>query len=65
MSHFKMINSILYYFLDKIVTELEKSFEHLVVIRNFLKISRSNPLISLNFLRKLKVIKGEELERGR
>lgn len=65
MSHFKMINSILYYFLDNIMTELEKSFEHLVVIRGFLKISRSNPLISLNFLRKLKVIKGEELERGR
>lgn len=64
MSHFKMINNFIY-FLDNIMTELEKSFEHLVVIRNFLKISRSNPLISLNFLRKLKVIKGEELERGR
>lgn len=46
-----------------IVRELEESLEHLRVITGYLKVARSFPLISLNFLKNLEQIRGDTLDR--
>lgn len=48
-----------------IVKELENSLIEIVEIRDYLKIARSFPIVSLNFLKNLKVIKGEKLESNK
>lgn len=45
--------------------ELEENLNMLEEIEGYLKIVRSFPLISLNFLRKLKVIHGKKLDSGK
>lgn len=47
----------------EIVKELEENLKYLTEISGYLKIARSFPLITLNFLRNLKVIHGNKLER--
>lgn len=49
--------------LDNIIKELESSLSHIQEIRGYLKIARSYPLISLNFLRDLWHIRGEQLDK--
>ncbi|XP_011696536.1 PREDICTED: insulin-like receptor [Wasmannia auropunctata] len=48
-----------------IVKELEDSLGTLEEIDGYLKIVRSFPLISLNFLKNLRVIRGKDLENGK
>lgn len=61
---FLLCNSdFLYLFLDNIIKELESSLSHIQEIRGYLKIARSYPLISLNFLRDLWHIRGEQLDK--
>lgn len=50
-------------YLAEIVKELEENLKYLTEISGYLKIARSFPLITLNFLRNLKVIHGNKLER--
>ncbi|RWS28280.1 Insulin-like peptide receptor [Leptotrombidium deliense] len=47
-----------------IIKELEQAFKHLETIQGFLKISRSRPLTSLNFLKNLRLIEGRVKERN-
>lgn len=47
-----------------VIRELEQNLQQLEEIRDFLKVSRSFPLITLNFLKKLRVIHGNVLERN-
>lgn len=46
---------------QNIVRELEESLSSIEIITGYLKVFRSYPLISLNFLRNLKEIRGDEL----
>ncbi|XP_039275988.1 insulin receptor [Nilaparvata lugens] len=48
-----------------VVKELENNLNMIEEINGYLKIVRSFPLVSLNFLKKLKVIHGEKLESGK
>lgn len=48
-----------------IVKELEDSLSMIEEITGYLKIVRSLSLVSLNFLRRLKLIKGDSLENGK
>ncbi|XP_069673154.1 insulin-like receptor isoform X2 [Periplaneta americana] len=48
-----------------VVKELEENLNMLEEIEGYLKIVRSFPLISLNFLRKLRVIHGKTLDSGK
>lgn len=48
-----------------VVRELENSLSEIVEIRDYLKIARSFPIVSLSFLKKLKVIHGERLESNK
>ncbi|KFM63998.1 Insulin-like peptide receptor, partial [Stegodyphus mimosarum] len=48
---------------DSIIKELEASLSNIEVIRGYLKIARSYPLVSLNFLRNLTLIKGEQRDK--
>lgn len=48
----------------QIVKELEANLKDLKEISDYLKIARSFPLITLNFLRNLKIIRGNKLERN-
>ncbi|XP_065207315.1 insulin-like peptide receptor isoform X2 [Planococcus citri] len=48
-----------------IVKELEENLRSIEEITGYLKVVRSLSLISLNFLRNLRVIKGEHLENGK
>lgn len=48
-----------------IVKELEDSLSMIEEIDGYLKIVRSFPLISLNFLKNLRVIRGNELDNGK
>ncbi|KDR13786.1 hypothetical protein L798_12081, partial [Zootermopsis nevadensis] len=48
-----------------VVKELEENLNMLEEIEGYLKIVRSFPLVSLNFLRKLKVIHGKKLDSGK
>ncbi|KAL0128719.1 hypothetical protein PUN28_003826 [Cardiocondyla obscurior] len=48
-----------------IVKELEESLNMIEEIDGYLKIVRSFPLISLNFLKNLRVIRGNQLENGK
>ncbi|XP_069673156.1 insulin-like peptide receptor isoform X2 [Periplaneta americana] len=48
-----------------VVKELEENLNMLEEIEGYLKIVRSFPLISLNFLRKLRVIHGKYLDSGK
>jgi insulin receptor len=50
---------------ENVVKELEENLNMLEEIEGYLKIVRSFPLISLNFLRKLKVIHGKTLDSGK
>lgn len=45
--------------------ELENSLSSIEEISGYLKVVRSLPLVSLDFLKNLKVIKGEELESNK
>lgn len=45
--------------------ELEDSLNMIEEITGYLKVVRSLSLVSLNFLRSLKLIKGENLENGK
>lgn len=56
---------ILYVFPVNIVKELEESLSTIEEITGYLKVVRSFPLVSLTFLRKLHVIKGETLESSK
>lgn len=49
-------------FLENIVKDLEKSMGMIEEIGGYLKIVRSFPLVSLNFLKNLKRIRGNQLE---
>ncbi|KAG8185562.1 hypothetical protein JTE90_017566 [Oedothorax gibbosus] len=48
---------------DNIIKELEASLSSIQEIRGYLKIARSFPLVSLNFLRDLKIVHGEQLDK--
>ncbi|GFG35214.1 hypothetical protein Cfor_01318, partial [Coptotermes formosanus] len=48
-----------------IVKELEENLSMLEEIEGYLKIVRSFPLVSLNFLRRLRVIHGKKLDSGK
>ncbi|GIY26330.1 insulin receptor [Caerostris darwini] len=48
---------------DNIIKELESSLSSIQEIKGYLKIARSFPLVSLNFLRDLTVIHGEQLDK--
>ncbi|XP_035228119.1 insulin receptor-like, partial [Stegodyphus dumicola] len=48
---------------NSIIKELEASLSNIEVIRGYLKIARSYPLVSLNFLRNLTLIKGEQRDK--
>lgn len=48
-----------------IVKELENSLSEIVEIQDYLKIARSFPIISLSFLKKLRVIRGNRLESSK
>ncbi|XP_015912635.1 insulin-like peptide receptor isoform X2 [Parasteatoda tepidariorum] len=48
---------------DNIIKELESSLSSIKEIRGYLKIARSYPLVSLNFLRDLAYIHGEQLDK--
>uniref|UniRef100_A0A1B6KAQ3 Tyrosine-protein kinase receptor n=1 Tax=Graphocephala atropunctata TaxID=36148 RepID=A0A1B6KAQ3_9HEMI len=48
-----------------VVKELEESLNKIEEINGYLKIVRSFPLMSLNFLKKLKIIHGNDLESGK
>lgn len=50
--------------LDDIEEELEASLGQLEEITGYLSIRRAYALVSLSFLRKLRVIRGETLEAG-
>lgn len=50
---------------NNIVRELEKSLSDIVEIQDYLKIARSFPIVSLSFLKKLKVIRGKRLESNK
>ncbi|OTF80939.1 insulin receptor-like protein [Euroglyphus maynei] len=49
---------------SQIVQELHEYLKDLVEITGYLRIARSFPLITLNFLRNLKLIRGDTLERN-
>ncbi|RZF38993.1 hypothetical protein LSTR_LSTR003736 [Laodelphax striatellus] len=48
-----------------VVKELENNLNMIEEIYGYLKIVRSFPLVSLNFLKKLRIIHGEKLESGK
>nr|XP_018916405.1 PREDICTED: insulin-like peptide receptor [Bemisia tabaci]XP_018916406.1 PREDICTED: insulin-like peptide receptor [Bemisia tabaci] len=48
-----------------VVKELEISLSSIEEIDEYLKIVRSFPLVSLNFLKKLRIIRGDRLESGK
>lgn len=50
--------------LDNIAAELEANLGQLEEITGYLKVRRSYALVSLSFLRKLRVIRGEDQESG-
>lgn len=45
--------------------ELEENLNMIEVIDGYLKIARSFPLVSLNFLKRLREISGKQLESGK
>ncbi|XP_054160500.1 insulin receptor-like [Oppia nitens] len=47
-----------------VIRELEDNLQHLEEITGFLKVARSFPLITLNFLKRLRLIHGNQLERN-
>ena len=51
------------HFKANVIRELEENLQQLEEISGFLKVARSFPLISLNFLKKLRLIEGNQLER--
>lgn len=50
---------------SNIVKELETSLSDIVEIQDYLKIARSFPIVSLSFLKNLKVIRGNRLESNK
>ncbi|GFU87936.1 insulin-like peptide receptor [Trichonephila clavipes] len=48
---------------NNIIKELESSLSSIQEIKGYLKVARSFPLVSLNFLRDLTVIHGEQLDK--
>jgi insulin receptor len=50
---------------ENVVKELDENLSMVEEIEGYLKIVRSFPLISLNFLRKLRVIHGKTLDNGK
>lgn len=49
---------------ENVIKELEKSFSDVEEIEGGLKIIRSYPLISLNFFKKLKLIRGNKIQEN-
>lgn len=47
---------------DNIASELEASLGQIEIIKGYLSVRRAYALVSLSFLRKLRLIKGEQLE---
>lgn len=56
------IGLFFFFFLENIVKDLEKNMGMIEEIGGYLKIVRSFPLVSLNFLKNLKRIRGNQLE---
>lgn len=52
-------------FTNNVVKELEVALADIVEITDYLKIARTFPLVSLSFLKNLKVIKGKRLESNK
>jgi insulin receptor len=50
---------------NNVVKELETSLSEIVEIQDYLKIARSFPIVSLSFLKKLKIIRGKRLESNK
>lgn len=50
---------------ENVLHELESAFQELEEIRNYLKITRSYPILTLGFLRNLKFINGSVLDRSK
>lgn len=50
---------------NNVVKELENSLSDIVEIQDYLKIARSFPIVSLSFLKNLKVIRGKRLESSK
>jgi insulin receptor len=50
---------------ENVVKELEENLGMLEEIEGYLKIVRSFPLVSLNFLRRLKFIHGKKLDSNK
>lgn len=59
------VSKIYVLFLVNVVKELEENLKMIEEIQGYLKIVRSFPLMSLNFLKKLRVIHGDLLESGK
>lgn len=51
-------------FTEQIAKTLELALRNIEEIRDYLKIVRSHALVSLNFLKNLRVIRGEKLATG-
>lgn len=49
------------FFLENIVKELEESLAFVHTVKDFVKVARSYPIVSLNFLKNLQLIKGDDL----
>lgn len=66
--HLELNSNVLLFFplnqIENVLTELETAFEDLEEISGYLKITRSYPILTLNFLRGLKFINGSSLDRG-
>lgn len=54
--------NIILSFTENLVKELEENLQSIREINGYLKIVRSFPLVSLNFLKNLKVIHGKKLD---
>ncbi|XP_074599989.1 insulin receptor-like isoform X2 [Brevipalpus obovatus] len=48
-----------------VMAQLEENFQYLEVITGFLRVTRSYPLITLNFFKNLRIIKGQKLDRSK
>lgn len=53
---------LFFFLVENLVKEVEENLQTIREIKGYLKIVRSSPLVSLNFLRNLEVIHGNELD---
>lgn len=59
----KHLINIYLFFLANVIKELEESMSLVQEIHGYLKIARSYPLVSLNFLKSLRIIHGDQLDK--